>query len=147
MSHTPENRLTRARRRKAIEARRFDSRPAACLFCGLQPYAALVDPEKTRHFVEEHHALGRRFAPDVVVTLCLICHRLAGDEMLDEGWTARPSPNPVVTTDLVFRALAAFLRLLAEACAKYAQRLTDAIARLDAALPAWRAIAEGRAHG
>lgn len=146
MSHTPENRIANIRRRNAIQARRFDHRPAVCLFCGPLPYTALVDPEKAKRFVELHHLHGRHHDPDVVVTLCLICHRAAGEAMLDEGWTAKPSPNPVVTADLIFRALAAFLRMLAEACVRYAQRLTDAIARLDSTAPAWRAIAEGQVH-
>jgi hypothetical protein len=146
VSHRSENRTARIRRRRATESRRFDNRTAACLFCGPLPYAALVDPEKTKRFVEEHHVFGQHHDPNVVVTLCLICHRALGDGMLDEGWTAKPSPNPVITADVIFRALAAFFRLLADAFVRYAERMSAAIERLDATMPAWRRAAEGSTY-
>jgi hypothetical protein len=90
--------------------------------------------------------MGQHHDPNVTVTLCLVCHRAVGEGMLDEGWMANPSPNPVVTADAIFRALAAFFRLLAEALVRYAERTSAAIVRLDTSTPAWRRAAEGSAH-
>jgi hypothetical protein len=143
MSQNSENRITRSRRRRAVEARRFENRPAVCLFCGPLPYSALVDPAKTKRYVEQHHLFGKQHDPEVMVTLCLICHRAIGDAMLDEGWRAQPGANAVITADAIFRALAAFFRLLAEAMARFADRVTSAIARLDTTTPAWRAALGG----
>lgn len=146
MSPQP-NYLARARARRAKEARRFGHQPAACLFCGPLPYAALVDPAIAHRLFELHHIVGYDPDPDLVVSLCRNCHYALSMGMLDVGWTARVTPpNPVVTTDQILRALAAFFKALAEACLRYAERLAAGISQLDGALPTWRAVLEGSSH-
>jgi hypothetical protein len=141
---TREQRFSRTRARQHAERARFGHKEAVCLFHGPLPHSALVDPAKAARLIEQHHLFGRQYDPNLVVSLCLTCHKAISMGMLDEGWEPDATPNPLDTADMVFRALSAFFRLLADALARVAERIADGIRRLDTSKIDWRAVVEAR---
>jgi hypothetical protein len=114
----------RTARRKVLRVDRLGSN-AFCLFCG---YACLESLTKvTRRWLEargvpgdlldrlleDHHTHGEAHDPNLIVTLCLNCHREITEGLMREGVSMYPEKNVHKLVALKLRASAVLLEALA----------------------------------
>jgi hypothetical protein len=94
-----------------------------------------------RSLLEAHHAAGEANDPDVLVVLCMNCHRVATEGQLDVGaLPAGRAPTFLERLALTLRSLGTFFSLLAERCFAWATQLGHVVALLDEQLPTWRLL-------
>lgn len=127
--------------RRAIRETQF-SEHAGCVLCGYQNVDALRFV--VRSVIELHHAVGRANDAELVVPLCANCHAVVTAGYRDAGV---PLNNPSTILHIfvaAFRGLGAFLEMLGQKMAAWADWLISLIARLDVELPDWRTFQEAQ---
>ncbi len=96
-----------------------------CLFCGCSE-PMLLRPitqqffEKHRRFFEEHHVFGWMLDSITTLALCFNCHALITEGLLQAGVSMKREPNPIRFAQVVFRTQAVHLRMLSDACWRFA---------------------------
>jgi hypothetical protein len=132
----------RCARRQANRKDRLGSN-AFCLFCGYACLESLtqvsrrwleergIPKDRLNRLFELHHVLGEAHEPDVVITLCLNCHREITEGLASEGVSMHPETNLLKVIAGVLRASAVLFESLAKSYRKFAGRLED---RLDKGL-------------
>jgi hypothetical protein len=88
---------------------------------------------------EDHHVLGRRNS-DATVTLCLNHHALIHEACREAGAQFTVQPTTLHVLDAVLRALAVFLRALADSFEIWGLTLEPLIGQLDSRYPEWRKL-------
>ena len=79
------------------------------------------DPGRVLHrLLEDHHNFGKSTDPDLVVTLCLNCHREVTEGLMREGVSMHPETNTRKLVALIFRASAVLFEFLARSYRKWA---------------------------
>jgi hypothetical protein len=100
-----------------------------CLFCGceepmlLRPITKKVI-EKHRRFFEEHHVFGWMLDSTTILALCFNCHALVTEGLLQAGVEMKKETDPIKFAQVIFRALSVHLRILSDACWKFANLLS-----------------------
>lgn len=97
-----------------------------CLRCGYGCLEALTrvtrawleangfDRDYLTRLLEKHHVTGEAHDPDLVITLCLNCHREITEGLAREGVNMRPETNVHTLTALRLRASAELFESLAK---------------------------------
>ena len=75
----------------------------------------------TRRFLEEHYLVGRANDATLTLALCFNCHALATEGLLQAGVSMKRERNPTKFARLIFYALAVHLKMLSDACWRFAQ--------------------------
>jgi len=126
----------RTARRKALREERLGKR-VFCLFCGYGCLESLtkvsrkwleskgISEDWIDRLLEDHHGLGEDQDPDLIVTLCLNCHREITEGLAREGVSMRPENNLSKLVVLVLRASAVFFEALAKSYRKWANLLEN----------------------
>ena len=98
--------------------------------------------DQIRLVVEAHHLDGRGLDEVLTVPLCRNCHAAVHALLRDVGIDLRrvELPTPLHRTLARRRTEAIFFRQLAESRSREADELAAFIDRLDAKIPAWRAV-------
>jgi hypothetical protein len=116
--------------RKAKRRQEFGPRPV-CVLCGE------TDP------VVFHHPCGIANDCWIEGPLCANCHLRAHEELRRYGVDLKHQPRTKLETlENVLRALAVFLRQLAEALLRWAEELADQIQGLNRTQPNWKEAEE-----
>lgn len=123
-------------RRRALRKARLGNNPF-CLFCGYACLESLtsvsrkwledrgIPSEYLNRLLEEHHIHGQSHDPDLIVTLCLNCHREITEGLAREGVSMRPEQNPQKLIALRLRASAVLFESLAMSFRTSATLLED----------------------
>jgi hypothetical protein len=91
--------------------------------------------------LEEHHVAGRANDEEVIVVLCVNCHRKASARQLDaEALPPGVRPSRLEAMALAMRSLATFFQMLADACQRWAKDLIETVRALDESDPTWRTL-------
>jgi hypothetical protein len=126
----------RAARRKALREERLGKK-ACCLFCGYGCLESLttvsrnwleskgVSPDWIERLLEDHHVKGEAHDPDLLITLCLNCHREVTEGLAREGVSMRPEKNVRKLTVLRLRASAVLFESLARSYRNWANLLEN----------------------
>ena len=126
----------RTARRKVMREERFGGTDF-CLFCGYACLESLthvsrqwleargIPKERLDRLLEDHHIVGEAHDPNLIVTLCLNCHREITEGLAREGVSMRPETNLRKLIALVFRASAVLFEFLAKSYRKWASLLED----------------------
>jgi len=77
--------------------------------------------------LEDHHVVGDAHDPNLVVTLCLNCHREVTEGLAREGVSMRPERNIHKLVALVLRSSAVFFEALAKSYRNWAKLLEDGV--------------------
>ena len=99
-----------------------------CLFCGCSE-PMLLRPitreffEKHQRFFEEHHVFGWMIDSVTTLALCFNCHALITEKLLQAGIAMQRESNPIRFARVVLRTLAVHLRMLSDACWRFANFL------------------------
>jgi hypothetical protein len=101
----------RAARRNTELRETLGSERPVCFYCGYAEPVALR--RVSRKFLQEHHLLGRNHDPDSMVFICLNCHALAHEKLLDAEVDLQPEADPVKRVAMMLRAEAVHLEMLA----------------------------------
>jgi hypothetical protein len=105
---------------------------AFCTFCGYACLESLtqvsLDWLEARgipigRFLEEHHIAGEAHDPDLMVTLCMNCHREITEGLAREGVSMRPEKNLPKFIAMMLRASAVLFESLADSYRKWANLL------------------------
>lgn len=124
----------RTARRKALREERL-GRDAFCLFCGYGCLESLtqvtrkwleskgISPDWIKRLLEDHHVGGEVHDPDLLITLCLNCHREVTEGVAREGVDMRPEVDIRRLTVLRLRASAVHFEHLAKSYRKWANLL------------------------
>ena len=123
-------------RRKVLREDRL-GRNAFCLFCGYACLESLtqmsrqwleskgITKDRLDRLLEEHHIVGEAHDPDLMVTLCLNCHREITEGLAREGVSMRPERNIHKLIALVLRGSAVLFEFLASSYRKWASLLEE----------------------
>jgi len=118
----------RTARRKAQRLAKLLAKPGdhpICLGCGCSE-PMLLRPitkqffENHRRFFEEHHVFGWMRDSITTLALCFNCHALVTEGLSQAGVTMKRESNPLKFAMIVFRAMAVHLRMLSDACWRFA---------------------------
>ena len=130
-----QNPMRTARRTTAREDRLGTD--AFCLFCGYGHLEALttvtrrwleekgVAKDYLDRLLEDHHAFGWTNDPDLIVTLCLNCHREITEGLARAGVSMRPTKNLHKVIIGVLRASADLFERLAKSYRYWANLLEE----------------------
>jgi hypothetical protein len=114
------------------EARRLQSLgdiPSVCAFC---PYEGLVIPVTAKwlkahgvpkKLLEDHHPVGRKHDPKLMIPLCRNCHGECTEGLLREGISMRFERDPRERIALTLEAQAEFYEDFAKAQRRLAARV------------------------
>ena len=131
-----DSRPIRTARREAQRRDRLGCTPF-CLFCGYGCLESLtsvsrkwleangVPKDRIDRLLEDHHFTGEAHDPDLVVTLCLNCHREITEGLAREGVSMRPETNPIKLTVLRLRASAVLFESMARSHREWADVLEN----------------------
>jgi len=126
----------RTARRNLRRKDRFGSN-SFCLFCGYACLESLttvtrrwletkgVPAELLDRLLEDHHPHGEANDPNLLVTLCLNCHREITEGLMREGVSMHPERNLNKLIALVLRGSAVLFEFLASSYRKWAKLLED----------------------
>jgi len=126
----------RTARRKVLRKARFGGNDF-CLFCGYACLESLtrvtrqwleakgVPRELLDRLLEDHHVIGEAHDPDLIVTLCLNCHREITEGLAREGVSMYPERNIYKLVALVLRGSAVLFEFLASSYRKWASLLEE----------------------
>lgn len=134
--HPMQNDARRARREQQLGP------DAVCVKCGEADPWALISEK--RSLLEQHHVLNRAHDASLTVPLCRNCHAKLTEEYRKAGASTKAAPTWPERLVAILRAVGVFLRSLGEACLRYAERLLDFIAALDARGGSWRTMPEAQ---
>lgn len=108
-----------------------------CLFCGYACLESLtsvsrkwleengVPKDRIDRLLEDHHITGEAHDPDLLVTLCLNCHRVITEGLAREGVSMLPETNPIKLTALRLRASAVLYESMARSHREWADVLEN----------------------
>jgi hypothetical protein len=130
-----ETDVRRERRRRRLGAN------AVCLLCGEAELSTLVGVSKK--FLEDHHIAGRANDSEMVIPLCLNCHRKVTEDAAQCGLDLSQPRSFLNRLLAILLGLAVLFTRLGAALAHWAQELSNLIASLDQDCPDW--IEAGRA--
>ena len=128
----------RTARREALREERL-GKDAFCLFCGYGCLEALtqvtrrwleskgVPQERIDRLLEVHHAVGEAHDPDLLITLCLNCHREVTEGVAREGVGMHPEKNALKRVALMLRAAAVLFESLGKSFRKWANLLENEV--------------------
>lgn len=128
----------RTARRKALREERL-GKDAFCLFCGYCCLESLtqvtrkwleskgVSPDWIDRLLEDHHVVGEAHDPDLLITLCLNCHREVTEGIAREGVSMHPEKNAPKLVALMLRANAVHCERLAKSYRKWANLLENEV--------------------
>lgn len=108
----PPHNPVRAARRKAELREKLGSEQPVCFYCGYTEPVALRQVNR-KSFVD-HHELGRNHDPDSTILVCLNCHALAHEKLLDAEVDLEPERDPVERVATMLRAEAVHFEMLAD---------------------------------
>jgi hypothetical protein len=123
----------RAARRKAGRLAKLQAKPGEqpiCLFCGCAE-PMLLRPitkrffKKHRRFFEEHHVFGWMLDSGTTLALCFNCHALVTEGLRQAGVEMKRETDPLKFAQAIFRSQSVHLRILGEACWKFANQLDE----------------------
>lgn len=126
----------RTARRSALRQDRLGC-TTFCLFCGYACLESLtsasrkwleargISNERIDRLLEDHHITGEAHDPDLLVTLCLNCHRGITEGLAREGVCMRPEANLRKLTALRLRASAVLFESLATSYREWASALEN----------------------
>jgi len=109
--------------RRAARERVLGERPV-CVRCGIAEFDVLL-PVK-RRLLQEHHLGGRAHDAQLTWPLCANCHLWITERLAEAGVSMREQPDELARTVHWFRGISVALRMLAEACTRRADALTEA---------------------
>jgi hypothetical protein len=112
-SHNP----IRAARRKAEALAQHQADEVRCLYCG-NTDPLVVRPRR----IEGHHSFSRE-RDSFTTPVCLNCHAVAHEHLLDADVPMTSEREPTKFARAIFRALAVHFSLLAKACWRFAKRM------------------------
>ena len=124
----------RTARREALRKDRLGSNDF-CLFCGYACLESLtqvtrrwleangISSERLERLLEQHHVSGKAHDPDLVVTLCLNCHREITEGLSREDVSMHPQRKKHRLVALVLRSSALLFEHLATSYRKWASIL------------------------
>jgi hypothetical protein len=123
----------RRRRRRQV---RFGVENPTCILCGngeIETLAAKRLGWLERHlppevFIELHHPVGWNYDPNLVVPVCMNCHRIVTEGLARAGISMRPEPEPRERVASMLDALAVFFELLVDSLRRWAEYLRKSIA-------------------
>jgi hypothetical protein len=113
---------TAKRQRKRQE--RFGTLTPVCVLCGcddLVKLAAVTVGWLSRF--QMHHVVGRNHDPELVVPICLNCHRGVAEGLAQAGVSMDAIGEPRERVALMLDALSTFFELLVEALRRWAASL------------------------
>ena len=117
---------TDVRRRKRQE--RFGNLNPKCILCGCPELETLtpVSPGWLEaHGIEFHHVVAAERDSELVVPLCLNCHRTATEGLARADVSMTCEADPDIRVASMLRALAAFFVLVVDALRRWAKSLED----------------------
>jgi hypothetical protein len=126
----------RTARRRAHKKDRFANNNF-CLFCGYACLEALtivsrqwletkgVPAQVLGRLLERHHIHGKAHDPNLVITLCLNCHREITEGLMREGVIMYPQKKARKLVTAKLRASAVLLDSLASSCRDSASLLEE----------------------
>jgi hypothetical protein len=133
---------TDVRRRKRQD--RFDCATPRCLFCGYPDIEALTGVTlewlnshgscAPKSLTELHHVVGKKRDADLVVPLCLNCHRGVTEGLAKAGISMHAERESKTLVASMLDALASFLEFLVSALRQWAELLRANDARKAAIL-------------
>lgn len=112
----------RERRRQA----KFVCAHPTCLFCGSPDLEALTPVAAgwlKAHGIELHHVVGQKHDPDLVVPLCLNCHRKVTENLAKAGVSMDRESDTQMRVAMMLEALAVFFEMLIDALRRWASLL------------------------
>jgi hypothetical protein len=124
----------RTARRNAVRQERLGTN-AFCLFCGYACLESLTQASRKwleekgiskdwiDRLLEEHHIVGEAHDADLIVTLCLNCHRGITEGLTREGVSMSPEKNLSKLIALMLRASAVLFESLARSYRNWASLL------------------------
>jgi hypothetical protein len=128
----------RTARREALREKRL-GKDAFCLLCGYGCLEALtqvtrrwleskgVSKDWMDRLLEDHHVVGEVHEPDLLITLCLNCHREVTEGVAHEGVSMHPEKNIRKLTVLRLRACAVHFESLAVSYRNWANLLENEV--------------------
>lgn len=127
----------RTARRKAQREERL-GRDSSCLLCGYGCLESLTrvtqqwlqakgfyTKQLNARLLEDHHIAGEAHDPDLLVTLCLNCHREITEGLAREGISMRPEKDLRKLIASVLRGSAVLFEFLAKSYRKWAALLEN----------------------
>jgi hypothetical protein len=126
----------RAARRKTLRVERL-GKNACCLFCGYGCLESLtkasrklleskgVPQDCIDRLLEDHHVVGEAHDPDLLITLCLNCHREVTEGLAREGVSMRSEKSISKLVALILRASAMLFEALAKSYRHWANLLEN----------------------
>jgi hypothetical protein len=84
-----------------------------------------VSQDWIERLLEDHHGIGEAHDPDLLITLCLNCHREVTEGLVREGVSMRPEKNGRKLTVLRLRASAVHFEFLARSYREWATLLEN----------------------
>lgn len=126
----------RERRREA----RYGPNPS-CLLCGETRAERLIRVPK--HLIEMHHLAGQANDDELIVPLCIRCHRRITDAYARTGVSMDEPETPLHRLLALLRGLSVFHDMLGGSLGQYADQLQVLIEWFDARVPGWRNVAGG----
>lgn len=103
-----------------------------CLSCGYACLESLtrvtrrwleehgVPRDRLQRLLEEHHIVGEAHDPELLLTLCLNCHREITEDLAREGVSMRPEKNTRKLVALMLKASAVLFESLARSYRRWA---------------------------
>ena len=117
----------RAARRTRELRDKLESEQPVCFYCG---YAEIVALRRIpRKLFEDHHLFGRNHDPSLTVIVCLNCHVVQHEKLLDVGVDLRSEANPIRRVATMIRAESVHLEALARAKRRQAALLETQLER------------------
>jgi len=128
----------RTARRNAQREERL-GKDAFCLFCGYGCLESLtqvtrkwleskgVSPDWIDRLLEDHHIVGEAHDPDLLITLCLNCHREITEGVAREGVSMHPEKNVPKLVALMLIATAVLFESLAKSFRKWGNLLLNEV--------------------
>lgn len=127
--------------RRARRERKLGENPV-CMFCGTDEFWALIKaPQK---ILQEHHVAGRAHDSGLTACICQNCHARIHEILRSDGISLRPKSSFLERLAEILAAIGSFLRVLADRCVHWAERLLDLVRILDERFGTWRETAEAR---
>jgi hypothetical protein len=130
------NPISTAVRRERRQAR-FRTYPPVCFLCPESDLETLTPVtlgwlegwgvDVRRVLIELHHHYGEAHDSELVVPLCLNCHRKATEGLAQEGVTMQPIADTVTRTVLMLHADAAFFERFAASRRRMAEDLNKTL--------------------
>lgn len=128
----------RTARRSALREERL-GKDAFCLFCGYGCLESLtqvsrkwleskgVSADWLKRLLEDHHGVGEAHDPNLLITLCLNCHREITEGVAREGVSMHPEKNIPKLVALMLRGTAVLFESLAKSFRKWANLLENEV--------------------